>query len=77
MVTRVFLSAVTRIPMSLEERLGVGFVENGKLRIAHWRIAMSVRGQNFLQLARISNGLGWGARCFQMTTEAFPGKGRG
>jgi hypothetical protein len=48
MVTRVFLSALTRIPMSLEERLGVGFVENGKLRIVHWRIAMSVRGYNFL-----------------------------
>jgi hypothetical protein len=44
MVTSVFLSAVTRIPMSLEKRLGVGVVENGKLRIVHWRIAMSVRG---------------------------------
>jgi hypothetical protein len=36
MVTSVFLSAVTRIPMSFEERLGVGFMETGKLRIVHW-----------------------------------------
>jgi hypothetical protein len=50
MVTSVFSSAETQIPMSLEERLGVGFVENGKLR----------------------TGLCCGARCFQMSTEAFP-----
>jgi len=31
MVTSVFLSAVTRIPMSLEERLGVGFMENWEI----------------------------------------------
>jgi hypothetical protein len=30
------LSAVTPIPMRLEEQLGVGFMETGKLRIVHW-----------------------------------------
>ena len=28
----------------LEERLGVGFMEAGRLRIVHWRSAMSLRG---------------------------------
>ena len=36
MAMNVLLSAVTRIPVSLEERLGVGFMETGKFRIVRW-----------------------------------------
>ena len=36
MAMNVLLSAVTRIPKSLEERLGAGFMETGKFRIVHW-----------------------------------------
>jgi hypothetical protein len=36
MVMSVLLSAVTWIPISLEERLGVGFMETGKFRMVHW-----------------------------------------
>jgi len=36
MVTNVLLSAVTRIPMTLEGRLGVAIMETGEFRIGHW-----------------------------------------
>ena len=36
MAMSALLSAVTRIPVSLEERLGVGFMETGKFRIVRW-----------------------------------------
>ena len=36
MAMNVLLSAVTRILVSLEERLGFGFMETGKFRIVQW-----------------------------------------
>ena len=36
MAMNVLLSAVTRIPVRLEERSGVGFMETGKFRIVRW-----------------------------------------
>jgi len=44
MVIRVLFSAVIRNPVTLAERLVVGFMESGRLKIVRSGIAMSVRG---------------------------------